>query len=199
MKRKIAGSCLVLLAVFSAGCLMSPRINLQRLGRIGFLGFDSRTKGNVAAYADQVLLEVLLRAQPGARIVEIGPIDRVLSESGFAYPRPEVLEEIGRRHNLDVILAGTLDLSKVRPRVDLGGLLFGSIQASVDVDAIMSLRLTDIHDGTVFWTDSARVRMDLANLNVLKSGEVLFDARDPERAYGRLIRELILRTTRDLR
>jgi hypothetical protein len=78
-------------------------------------------------------------------------------------------------------------------------MLFGSIQASVDVDAFMSARLMDTHDGTTFWMDSARVRMDLANLNVLKSGEVLFDARDPERAYGRLVRELVLRTTRDLR
>ena len=41
--------------------------------------------------------------------------------------------------------------------------------------------------------------MDVANLNVLKNGEVMFDARDPERAYGRLVRELVLRTTRDLR
>lgn len=199
MKRITAGFVLVLFAVVSAGCLGYPRVNLQRHGRVGFLGFDSRAKGNIAAYADQVLLEVLLRAQPGARIIEIGPVDKVLSESGLAYPRPEDLREIGHRYNLDAILSGTLDVSKVRPRVDLAGLLFGSIQASVDVDAIMSLRLTDIHDATVLWTDSARVRMDVANLNVLKSGEVLFDARDPERTYGRLIRELILRTTRDLR
>ena len=139
----------------------------------------------------------MLRSQPGARIVDLGPADRILGGPGV--PSPEALAEIGRRYNVDAILAGTLDLSKVRPRVDLGGLLFGSIQASVDVDAFMSARLMDTHDGTTFWMDSARVRMDLANLNVLKSGEVLFDARDPERAYGRLIRELVLRTTRDLR
>ncbi len=41
--------------------------------------------------------------------------------------------------------------------------------------------------------------MDIADLSVLKNGQVMFDARDPERLYGRLIRELVLRTTRDFR
>ena len=197
MKRTAVVSICVVLAVLASSCLFSPRVNLQRLGRIGFVGFDSRARGNISEYAGQVFLETLLRSQPRARIIDLGPADRSLGGSGT--PSPEALAEIGRRYNIDAVLAGTLDLSKVRPRVDLGALLFGSIQASVDVDAFMSARLMDTRDGTTFWMDSARVRMELAGLNVLKSGEVLFDARDPERAYGSLIRELVLRTTRDLR
>jgi len=198
MKRPLAGLSLVLLAFGLGGCLVSPRVNLERLGTVGFIGLQSDARGNITAYAGQVLLEVVLRSQPRARIIELGPADRVLGGGG-PYPSPQALAEIGRRYNVDAVLAGTLDLSKVRPRVDLAAILFGSIQAAVDVDAFMSLRLMDTHDGTTFWTDSARVRMDLVNLNVLKSGDVLFDARDPEKAYGRLVRELVLRTTRDLR
>jgi hypothetical protein len=41
--------------------------------------------------------------------------------------------------------------------------------------------------------------MDVANVSIFKGGDVIFDAQDPERAYGQLIRSLVLRTTRDFR
>ncbi|MCX6566307.1 MAG: hypothetical protein NTW38_07795 [Candidatus Aminicenantes bacterium] len=199
MKRSITALSLVLLTVFSVGCLFSPRLNLERLGTIGFIGFDSRTRGNISDYAGQVFLEVLLRSQPRARIKELGPSNMVLGEYGSYRLTPEALDTLGKRYNVDAVLIGTLDFSKIRPRVDLASIIIGSIQASVDVDVVMSAKLLDTHDGTTFWADSARVRMDVANVSVFKGGDVVFDAQDPERAYGDLIQELVLRTTRDFR
>ncbi len=199
MKRLPAVLAPALIAIASAGCVMAPRINLDRFGTIGFIGFDTRAEGNIDEYANQVFLEVLLRSQPGTRIIDLGPAATVLRGSRSPVPTPEILADLRSRYNVDAVLTGILDVSKARPRVELGAILLGSIRASVDMDAFMSARLMDTHDGTTFWMDSARVRMDIADLSVLKNGQVMFDARDPERAYGRLVRELVLRTTRDFR
>ena len=96
MKRTAAVLSLVLLTVFSSGCfLFSPRLNLERLGTIGFIGFDSRTRGNISDYAGQVFLEVLLRSQPRARIKELGPSNMVLGEYGSYRLTPEALDALG--------------------------------------------------------------------------------------------------------
>lgn len=198
--KRLAAVILTGLLVFSAaGCLFGPRIHLEGLGVIGFVGFDSRTKGNISDYASQVFLEYLLRSQPGARIKELGPSDVVLGEFGSYRLTPEALDVLGKRHNVDALIVGTLDFSKVRPRVDIASIVIGSIRASVDVDVTMSAKLLDTHDGTTFWADSARVRMDVANASVFPGGDVVFDAQDPARAYGDLVDELVRRTTRDFR
>lgn len=199
MKRFSTVLILGLLIVSAAGCLFGPRIHLERLGVIGYVGFDSRTKGNISDYASQVFLEYLLRSQPGARIKELGPSDIVLGEFGSYRLTPEALDVLGKRHNVDALIIGTLDFSKIRPRVDVASIVVGSIKASVDVDVTMSAKLLDLHDGTTFWADSARVRMDVANASVFPGGDVVFDAQDPARAYGDLVDELVRRTTRDFR
>jgi hypothetical protein len=200
MKRFAALGCLIVLAAFAAGCFMGPaRVNLERLGTIGFVGFSSGARGNIADYAGQVFLEVLIRSQPRARIKELGPGDEILRDVRTGRISQTALEAIGRRFGVDAVLVGTLELSEARPRISLATILFGSVRASVEVDARMSARLLDTRDGTTFWTDSARDRMDVANVSIFKGGDVIFDAQDPERAYGQLIRSLVLRTTRDFR
>jgi hypothetical protein len=200
MKKFTAVVCLVVLAAFAAGCFLIPaRVNLERLGTIGFIGFQSSARGNIADYAGQVFLEVLIRSQPRARIKELGPGDEILRDVRTGRISQTALEAVGRRYGVDAILIGTLELSEARPRISLATILLGSVRASVEVDARMSARLLDTRDGTTFWTDSARDRMDVANVSIFKGGDVIFDAQDPERAYGQLIRSLVLRTTRDFR
>jgi hypothetical protein len=200
MKKFAAIVCLVVLAAFAAGCFLGPaRVNLERLGTIGFVGFSSGARGNISDYAGQVFLEILIRSQPRARIKELGPGDEILRDVRTGRISQTALEAVGRRYGVDAILIGTLEISEARPRISLASILLGSVRASVDVDARMSARLLDTRDGTTFWTDSARDRMDVANVSIFKGGNVLFDAQDPERAYGQLIRSLVLRTTRDFR
>ena len=200
MKRFATIGCLVVLAAFAAGCFLGPaRVNLERIGTIGFIGFQSDARGNIADYTGQVFLEVMIRSQPRARIKELGPGDEILRDIRAGRIGQNALEALGRRFGVDAVLIGTLEISEARPRISLASILLGSVRASVDVDARMSARLLDTRDGTTFWTDSARDRMDVANVSIFKGGNVVFDAQDPERAYGELIRSLVLRTTRDFR
>jgi hypothetical protein len=75
--------------------------------------------------------------------------------------------------------------------------IISTLSVSAEVDAILTARLLDTRDGTTLWTDSARDRKTVAQVSVLRGGGILFDARDPEHAYGTLIRALVMRTTRD--
>ena len=108
----------------------------------------------------------------------------------------EALKDLGRKYDVDAVILGTLDVSNIRPRVDLLSIVT-SLSVSAEVDAVMTARLLDTRDGTVLWTDSARDRKTVGQVSVWRGGGIFFDARDPEQAYGSLIRSLVARTTRD--
>lgn len=198
--RRTAVLALVGIAVVAAGCYrgLPPRINLGRMGDVGIIQFRSEAKGGLAAYATDVFLEVLVNSQPGTRIKELGSEADVLGDIGANRLSPEALAEIRRRFNVDTVIFGTLDVSDVRPRVDLLSVIT-TLSVSADVEARLSARLVDARDGTTLWADSARDRRTVANVSVSKGGGIFFDARDPERAYGSLIRSLVGQTTRDFR
>ena len=197
MKKAVTLLTIVSLAALTSSCLFRrpPRINLEAMGTIGLVEFQSEAKGNISGYATQVFLEVLLKSQPGARIKELGSARDVLGDVGASRLNPAALQALGREHGVDTIFFGTLDVSKVRPRVDLASIIT-SLSVSAEVDAIMTSRLVDTRDGTTLWTDSSRDRQSVGHVSVFRGGGIFFDARDPEQAYGPLIRHLVLRTTR---
>ena len=197
MKRTAIVMLSVALIAAAAGCLhLPPRINLERMGTVGLIQLRSEAKGNIAEYATQVLLEVLLKSQPGARIKELGREDEVLRDIEASRLSPDALEALRRRFGVDTLIVGTLELSDIRPRVDLAAII-STLSVSAEVDATLTARLLDTQDGTTLWTDSARERRTVANVSVARGGGIFFDARDPEQAYGSLNRALVVRTTRD--
>ena len=196
MKRSAIVLTFVCLTALAAACFSGrPRINLERVGTIGLIQFKSAAKGNIAEYATQVFLEVLIKSQPGARIKELGREDEVLGQIRADRLGPEALEALRRTYGVDAVFFGTLDVSNVRPRVDLASIIT-SLSVSAEVDAVMTARLVDTRDGTTIWTDTARDRKTVAQVSVFQGGGIFFDARDPEQAYGPLIRDLVLKTTR---
>lgn len=188
------------LIVLAFGCfrMFPPRVNLERFGTIGLVQFRTEAKGNLAEYATRVFTEVLINSQPRARIKELGREAEVLRDIGANRLSPDALEALRRRFNVDAVILGTLDVSNVRPRVDLLSII-SSLSVSAEVEAMLTARLLDTRDGTTLWTDSARDRKTVAQVSVFRGGDIFFDARDPERAYGSLIRALVERTTRDFR
>jgi hypothetical protein len=185
-------------AAFGCFHVFPPRVNLDRFGTIGLVQFRSDSKGSIAEYATRVFMEVLINSQPRARIKELGREDEVLRDIGANRFSPDALAAMGRRYNVDAVILGTLDMSNVRPRVDLLSIIT-TLSVSAEVDAALSARLLDTRDGATLWTDSARDRRTVAQVSVFRGGDIFFDARDPERAYGSLVRSLVERTTRDFR
>ena len=182
----------------AAGCFHRnpPRVNLEGFGAIGIVQFRSEAKGNIAEYATRIFIEVLVKSQPGARIKELGPEDEVLRDIRANRFSPDALEARRRRFNVDAVILGTLDMSNIRPRVNLLSII-STLSVSAEVDAVLTARLLDTRDGTTLWTDSARDHKTVAQVSVFRGGDIFFDARDPEKAYGSLIRALVAQTTRD--
>lgn len=197
MKKAAALAALALLAGLTAGCHhYPPRFNLDSMGTIGIVDFRTESKGVLAEYATRLFIEVLVQSQPGARIKELGAEADVLRDIGQNRLGPDALAAVRSRYGVDAVFLGTLDVSKVTPRIDLLAII-STLSVSADVDAQMTARLIDTGDGTTIWADSARDRRTVANVSVARGGGIFFDARDPERAYGGLMRELVGRITRD--
>jgi hypothetical protein len=193
-----ATKILVLIAVsVSAGCaLRPPRISLEPLGAVGLVGFQTTAKGNIAAYATQVFVEVLTKSQPGVRIKELGPEDEVLRAVNADRPTAEAAGAIGKKFGVEAIFFGTLATSNIKPRINIASIIT-SASASADVEAALSAKLLDARDGATLWADSARDRRTVGQVSIFKGGGIFFDARDPEEAYGDLIRALVHKATRD--
>ncbi len=159
------------LVAATAGCsrVYPPRVNLEPMGTIGLIHFRSEAKGNIAEYATQVFLEILVRSQPGARIKELGREDEVLRDIEAERLSPDALEALRERFGVDAVVFGTLDVSDVRPRVDLAAII-STLSVSAEVEAVLTARLLDTRDGTTLWTDSARDRKTVANVSVVRGG-----------------------------
>jgi len=198
MKRTTTVLISVALIAAALGCFHRnpPRVNLEGFGAIGIVQFRSEVKGNIAEYATRIFIEVMVKSQPGARIKELGREDEVLRDIRANRFSPDALEALRRRFNVDAVILGTLDMSNIRPRVNLLSII-STLSVSAEVDAALTARLLDTRDGTTLWTDSARDHKTVAQVSVFRGGDIFFDARDPERAYGSLIRALVARTTRD--
>jgi len=197
MKKAAVLVVLALGAGLTSGCHhYPPRFNLESMGAIGIVDFRTEAKGVLAEYATRLFIEVLVQSQPGVRIKELGTEADVLRDIGQNRLGPDALAALRSRYAVDAVFLGTLDVSKVTPRIDVLAII-STLSVSADVDAQMTARLVDTGDGTTIWADSARDRQTVANVSVHRGGGVFFDARDPERAYGSLMRDLVGRITRD--
>jgi hypothetical protein len=192
---RLSGLAIIILA----GCtLRPPRINLEPVGTIGLVEFRTTAKGTIGAYTTQIFLEVLTKSQPGVRIKELGPEEAVLAEIGAERPAAEAASALGRKFGVAAVFFGTLQVSDIKPRLDIATIIT-SATASADVQATLSVKLIETNDGTTLWADSARDRQPVGQVSIFKGGGIFFDARDPEEAYGDLVRGLVDKTTRDFR
>ncbi|MBM3294143.1 MAG: hypothetical protein FJY82_06410 [Candidatus Aminicenantes bacterium] len=194
--RKTAGLLLVGSLFATACALRPPRVSLEPLGTVGLVEFRTTAKGTIGVFAAQVFLEVVIKSQPGVRIKELGPEEALLAEVGADRPTSEAAAALGRKFGLDAVFFGTLEMSDIRPRIDIASIIT-SATASADVEAVLSIKLIDAREGTTLWAGSARDRRSVGQVSIFKGGGVFFDARDPKEAYGDLVYALAHRVTRD--
>jgi hypothetical protein len=193
---------LVCLALGAAACSRAPRVwvpprvDLASYPLIGIVGFGSNATGNLEEFATQRFMQAVQHAQPGTRLLELGSETDVLAAIGRSRMDFEAVRAIGQKWGVDAVFAGALDVSNVRPRVQLGRVL-ESFALQADVDAALQVKLTEARTGAVVWTRASRSSAPVANVRIGSRGPIDFDARDPERAYGALTRTLIDRVADD--
>lgn len=190
------------LPLLLAGCaskpkvLVPPRLDLGAYPTMGIVLFTSNTSGNLDDYATEQFMQALHNAQPGVRILELGTADHVLDEVGHDAFDFEAVRAIGKKWGVDAVFAGHLDVTDVKPRLDLQSMI-KTLRVSADVKAALQARLIEAHGGATVWSRSSSGEAPVAHVRLISGGPVDFGASDPAEAYGRLVQTLVGRVSGD--
>jgi hypothetical protein len=196
----LAGTVAAVLLAACAGqrVAVPPRIDLHEFQVIGLARFDCNEQGGLDEYVTQRFLEYVLSEQVGVRIIELPSRQELLEQVGHAEMGPDALRAIGERHRVATLLTGTLTVDEVKPKVNLAT-IFTSLNVRADVSARMSARMLDTGSGATMWTASSEAEKTVGEVQAFGDGTVLFDAEDPDRAYGDLVEAMVDVVTVDFR
>jgi len=193
-------SLAIVLAVMGCGpkMMFPPEVDLREYESVGLIDFSCEYEGELGRFLTQKFLEEISESQRGLRIIELGSLDDVLEAVGRSKLDPETVQEIGIKYNLNSVITGNLDISDIKPKISLSAIV-RHMSVEAEVEAALAVKLQDTERGATIWTDSAQEKRTVAHVSVFSGGPVIFDAKDPEEAYGDLAESLIEEVTSDLR
>jgi len=206
MKRVLLSAIALLSLAALCGCAKSPpvqqvwrspRVDLKPYEIIGMVEFTSSSKGELATLATHRFAEAARRDQEMLRMVDLGTQKQALRSVGRNEWGRESYQVIGREHGLKSMFQGTLTLSKVQPNVQISSLL-RSGQVTANVSATLEVQMVEVETGASIWSRSASATRTLGHVSVLGGHDYVFDAADPEAAYGELVDALVAQVARDL-
>ncbi len=180
------------LLLFAAGCISGvPVIDLTEYGRVGFIDVSSSAEGEIAKVASQELVEKIMQIDKDKiTVVELGSEEEILQALGRERIDPETIQMIGKKYNVGVIVSSHLNISEVRPHIDISTIV-KSFGVKAEVDASLIVKLLETEGGGTLWSDSVKDTESVASVSIGSGGLFHFDAGTPEKAYGELIRNLV--------
>jgi hypothetical protein len=190
------------LAAAVAGCvhytIAPPAVDLTSLGTIGLVTLKAdNAKGDLDVAATQYFLQEVTAAQR-VPIVELGTPDAVLADIGkTAFDRDAVLA-IGEKQGVEAVFVGEIEVTKVKPQIDLAAPLSRTFFARAAFDIAVKARLISTKNGATLWTDSA-VRQGTVGAVGMEDGVPVFSVRDKSAALNDLLRQIMYRLTWDFR
>jgi hypothetical protein len=194
---------LVTTAALQAGCggttvPVPPRIDLQQHEVLGIIKFEASNKGELGQLATARFMEAVRQDQGLVRIVHLGTETEALAQVGARRLDRDALMALGERNDLATIFVGELEVSRIRPAVSISTDL-RNLGAAADVDATLTVQMIETASGASLWSRSAKVTKRVGEVSLLDGDDFVFDADDPERAYGELVDALVQRVTEDFR
>lgn len=198
LARFIVASLILLAAL---GCykrvLVPPQFDLTERQVLGIARFKCNEEGKLDAYATQKFIEAITRDQT-VQIVEMGSVDELLTEVGQTALNPDAMKAIAEKYRIKTLITGEIEISDVQPKLTITP-GFSYVGISADVQASLVARLIETDNDATIWTGSARDKRTVGYVSVGSGGHFMFDARDPESAYGGLVDALVKRATVDFR
>ncbi len=193
-------SVITALAAAVLGCgpktLIPPRIDLAQHEIIGVIEFKFSSKGELGFLATKKFIEAARRDQGLVRMIELESEAEILKKAGREYLNEAVFKTLGDEHNLKTIFTGELNVSGVRPNITITP-GFGFLNFSAEVDATLTVRMTECATGASLWSGSASDTKTVGNISIFGGKDFAFEANDPEKAYGKLVNGLVEKITRD--
>jgi hypothetical protein len=178
--------------------MVPPVIDLKQHEVIGIIQFNSSNEGELGPLATRKFIEMARRDQGIVRIIELGPEAEVLRVVGQDRLNLDAFKALGEKYQVSTIIAGEVVVSDVRPDLTIipGG---GYMSLAAEVDVSLAAQMVETETGASIWSNSAKATRRVGNISVFGGKDVAFDAEDPEKAYGKLIHDLVEETTKDFR
>ena len=186
-----------------AGCaakytIVPPAVDLASVGTIGLVTLEAdNTKGDLGAVATQYFLEEVTAAQR-VPVVELGPAETVLAGVGKAAFDREAVLALRDKHGVDAVFVGEIQVTKVKPQIDLAAPLSKTLFARTAFDISMKVRLVSAANGATLWTQSA-TREGTVGAVGMDNGVPVFSVRDKSAAMAETLRDIAYRLTWDFR
>ncbi|MHB1847148.1 MAG: hypothetical protein ACYCWW_20175 [Deltaproteobacteria bacterium] len=170
-----------------------PEFDLTHVGLVGIIDFPSQSAGpGLSSFTTQRFMQQVTQAQPGVRLLPLGPLPQALASVGCSQLDPNTVKALGARFGVQAIFAGTLEIQKQTAV----GISLGSFGVSANVNGSLNATLYDARSGAILWTRGATDREQQAGLSV-DPGSLGVEAND--NAYTRLGSRMSFRVTDSFR
>jgi hypothetical protein len=192
--------CVFSLNVLACGkkVMIPPRINLKEYEVIGMIQFKCSNEGKLASLATRRFKQSIREDQGMVRIVDLGTEKEVLKTIGRNKLDRASFQLIGEKHNVRTIFVGNLNISDIRPDIDIG-LILKSMNINAEVDAELDVQMIETSTGASLWNGSASATRRIGGVSIIETKFFSFDAEDPDQAYGELIDVLVDYLSTDFR
>jgi hypothetical protein len=187
---------LLLSACASKYALVPPRLDVRPHGRVALVTFTSAAENRaMSALATQRFAEALVANQPGVELLELAESDSVLKAQSAGTDPAVLAMAIGQAKDIAAVFVGELKVSGAKPRAHLG---VSEVNLRTTVSAELSVRLLSTRAGATLWRSSSDASGTVSRV-ALAGGLPSVAIRDPEEAYGEVVRSLVRDVTSDLR
>lgn len=178
--------------------MVPPRIDLSDYEMIGIIEFTCNQKGKLGDLATRRFMEAAREDQSIVRIVQLGTEKEVLSKIGERKLEQSSYKEIGETYGVATIFIGRINISDVRPDIKISPGLF-VMDFSAEVDATLDVQMVEAETGATLWNRSSETTERIGGVSILGLKDFAFDAKDPDKAYGKLVNRLVWDVTYDFR
>ena len=159
---------------------------------------SEEAEGQLDVLATQRFLQEITYSQRGVQIVEIGSLDEVLSEIEETKLDQKATTSIGKHFGVSAYFYGSIQVSDVKPKVDVIGLVQGG-QVQAVFDMTLTVRMISTETGATLWTDSIFKKGNLAYISMTRGGIPYFDVKRKNDEMNKMIDDIIQELTRDFR
>jgi len=190
-------------AVLAAGCAhyvtveCPPVVELRNIEMVGVVKFEV-LEGDPALSDDAThrFVATVQRAQPGARVLDLGTKREVLARVGARQLDPAAIQAIGKAFGVGAVISGNVTVKSPRPQVSIVRL--SRVNASVKVNGSMQAMLRETGRGATIWTNGASGTWTLGGVRVT-SHTVSGGTSDPVQKHAQMMSELVQATAIDFR
>jgi hypothetical protein len=176
-----------------------PRVDLQAFRTVGLIDLEVEPSLPLRSEVTHRFLVTTQAAQPGVRLLELGPMGKVLNSVGYSQLDFEAVRAIGQKYAVDALLTGQMTVSQLQPNIAFDRASLTTLNAKAQVDGALRAKLQDTASGATLWTNGAHGKWTIAGLHIGSQGAGSYGITEPGKQYEAMLTDLVKVATQDFR